>query len=119
MLYSKQTGGFYLKEVHDVIPADAVEICDELYHDLMNGQAEGKHIVVADNGLPMLVDTVEPSLEVKKAQRKNVLLKQLQDIDSRKVRAISDFILSGDKTRLADLEAAAVKIRTELTGIGE
>lgn len=57
MLYSKSTRGFYSVEFHgEDIPADAVEITDELHVALIDGQCQGKSIVGDENGYPILVD---------------------------------------------------------------
>lgn len=39
------------------------------------------------------------------------LLEQLDELDRKKVRAITDFIVTGDKSRLLDLEAYAALLR--------
>ena len=41
----------------------------------------------------------------------------LAEIDQRKIRATTDAILSGDKSRLQALETQAQALRTELAGI--
>lgn len=64
MHYSKQTGGFYSREIHgDNIPADAVEITDEEHAALLAGQAAGKVITADENGRPVLVDPPAPTPE--------------------------------------------------------
>ncbi|EOW3497626.1 tail fiber assembly protein [Escherichia coli] len=56
-LYSKLTGGFYDVEINgDDIPQDAVEITEDAWMALLNGQAAGKIISPDDNGLPVLTD---------------------------------------------------------------
>ena len=59
MLYSKTTKGFYNTDINTIIPSDAVEISDELYESLMNGQSTGKIIQQDSSGNPILVDTPE------------------------------------------------------------
>ena len=62
MFYSKQTGGFYTREIHgDNIPADAVEITAEQHAALLTGQSEGKQIQADANGFPTLQDTPPPT----------------------------------------------------------
>ena len=57
MFYSKQTGGFYSREIHgDNIPADAVEITSEHHRELIEGQSQGKRITADENGFPALAD---------------------------------------------------------------
>lgn len=64
MFYSKSTGGFYAAEIHgDSIPADAVEITDEQYAHLLDGQSSGKRIVADSTGGPVLQDRPAPTQE--------------------------------------------------------
>lgn len=64
MYYSKQTNGFYTREIHgDNIPADAVEITQEQHAALLQGQSEGKQITADENGYPVLVDPPAPTTE--------------------------------------------------------
>ena len=59
MFYSKQTGGFYDSRIHgNNIPDDSVEITDEEYQILLNGQSSGKVIIADENGRPVLSDPV-------------------------------------------------------------
>lgn len=64
MLYSKGTGGFYSRDIHADIPADAVEISDDEYAALIEGQAAGKVISADAQGRPTLSDPAPPSLDV-------------------------------------------------------
>lgn len=62
MLYSKTTGGFYDQEIHGSnIPADSVEITQEQYVILMNGQSKGKIVTADSNGYPVLKNPTQPS----------------------------------------------------------
>lgn len=55
--YSKSTGSFYDDEINgDDIPQDVVEITDDTWMELLNGQAEGKIITADENGYPVLTD---------------------------------------------------------------
>lgn len=64
MYYSKQTGGFYTREIHgDNIPADAVEITEDEHAALMAGQAAGKTISADASGAPILLDPPPPTPE--------------------------------------------------------
>ncbi|WP_064774268.1 hypothetical protein [Muribacter muris] len=47
--------GFYDDRFSDV-PQEAVAISDEVYLELLNGQATGKHIVSDENGQPRLIE---------------------------------------------------------------
>lgn len=64
MYYSKQTNGFYDREIHgDKIPADAVEITAEEHQAIIDGQSQGKLIQVDASGHPILVDPPPPTSE--------------------------------------------------------
>lgn len=53
--YSKSTRGFYSSDVHaEDIPPDAVEITDDYYQQLLEGQYNGSTIVPNVNGYPIL-----------------------------------------------------------------
>jgi hypothetical protein len=55
MFYSKSTNGFYTTAIHGVnIPADAVEITNQKYQELMSGQASGQSIKGGSDGKPVL-----------------------------------------------------------------
>jgi len=56
MYYSKMTGGFYNEAIHrDSIPADAVQITDDLYESLLAAQSLGQQIGADDDGYPVVV----------------------------------------------------------------
>ena len=58
MLYSSRTNGFFLPGNN--VPDDAVEIADELYQLLINGQTTtGKMIISGPDGTPILADRPE------------------------------------------------------------
>ena len=67
--------GFYIDEIHFeldpetgeyTIPAGYAEITEELYHNLLDGQAAGKRIVTNADGLPELAASPQPSLDERK-----------------------------------------------------
>ncbi len=53
IFYSPITNGFYVDGIHASFPDDAVEIDDQLYKDLLEGQSQGGQIAFA-NGLPAI-----------------------------------------------------------------
>ena len=68
--------GFYIDEVHFdfdaetgeyTVPAGYAEITEELYHNLLDGQAAGKRIVTGADGLPELAEPPALSLDERKA----------------------------------------------------
>ena len=78
MLYSKTTGGFYTVEIHGTdIPNDAIEVPDETYQSLLDGQGNGKQIGADEKGFPILV---EPTSEPTPPPTKEELMKKLLEI---------------------------------------
>ncbi|EPZ1798970.1 tail fiber assembly protein, partial [Enterobacter hormaechei] len=61
--FSKAELGFYCDEVNESIPADAVEISEELYFSLLDGQSTGKVIAANEAGKPILTAQPEPTVE--------------------------------------------------------
>lgn len=74
MFYSKNTNGFYAMEIHgDKIPPDAVEITDEDYAILMQGQIDGYQIGGDGDGYPFLIVPPPKTLPEAVSSRKNDL----------------------------------------------
>ncbi|MCK9394235.1 MAG: hypothetical protein M0Q44_01425 [Methylobacter sp.] len=64
MKYSAATGGFYFDSIHGVnVPVDAVEISDEHYDYLCQGQSNRKRIIPDGNGYPILQDPPELTID--------------------------------------------------------
>ena len=61
--WSPSLGGFCHPDVLDVMPDDAVELTEQQYQSLLDGQTLGKQIVVAASGLPVLQDPPAPTAE--------------------------------------------------------
>ncbi|MGJ7611164.1 MULTISPECIES: tail fiber assembly protein [unclassified Variovorax] len=63
--FSASTCGFYDDEIHepDQIPADAVEIADDEYNALLDGQSAGKRIQAGPDGRPVLLNPPAPTTE--------------------------------------------------------
>ena len=69
--YSKQTNGFYDKEIHgENIPNDAVEISNSKYDELLQEQVTGGIIAGNEQGLPYIKKPVviESTYKEKRAQ---------------------------------------------------
>ena len=112
-IYFQKDGGFLFEGINE-IPADAIEISSEKYNEVIAGQAEGKAISTDNAGFPCLVE--QQFIETVVQQRDEILF-QLRQIDDRKVRAITDFVLNGDKTFLEQLEEEAVQLRARLKSL--
>lgn len=60
--YSASTNGFYSEEINgDTIPKDAVEITDDEWGALLDGQSKGKLISSDKNGGPVLKEYPAPT----------------------------------------------------------
>jgi hypothetical protein len=85
MLYSKSTGGFYCQEINGSnIPADAIEIPDEIYSGLFEAQSNGEVIVADADGQPIAItrapsipQSVSP-LQARKALKQQSMLLTVQ-----------------------------------------
>ena len=106
-------GGFLFDGINQ-IPSTAVEVTSEEYEQILAGQSQGKTVSTDVNGKPFLTEQV--FIETLVQQRDEILF-QLKRIDDKKVRAITDFILNGDKTFLEQLEEEAVQLRTRLKSL--
>lgn len=56
MKYAASTGGFYHPDIHEEIPEDAVDVSDERYQELLEGQSAGRRIIADEHGNPVLAD---------------------------------------------------------------
>jgi len=65
MFYSAETGGFYVDG--QIRPSDAIEVDDDTYASLLQGQAQGKAIISGSDGAPVFSASAEPSLNDVKA----------------------------------------------------
>lgn len=48
--------GFYFDDIHQQIPSGAVQISEDLYRSLLEGQSQGKQIIADKNGVPQLIE---------------------------------------------------------------
>lgn len=106
-------GGFLFEGINQ-IPSTAVEVTGEEYEHILVGQSQGKTVSTDGNGRPFLSE--QEFIETVVQQRDEILF-QLKRIDDKKVRAITDFVLNGDKTFLEQLEEEAVQLRARLKSL--
>ena len=91
--FSAKTTGFYLIGFHADIPADAVDITENKWRELMSGQEAGKIIAADDTGYPVLLDRPAPTHEqfvaAAEQEKQNRIDEALQSISviSLKLRA--------------------------------
>lgn len=77
--FSKSELGFYCDEVNEAIPTDAVEISEDVYLSLLEGQSKGKFISADSAGTPVLTDPPEPTqveLVAQAEDKRSVLMEE-------------------------------------------
>ena len=87
--YDKKTNGFYIDGIHE-IPNGSIELTDETYRTLLNGQSSGKQILANKQGVPVLIepqpsDAHELNLDtlrwtISKEKQAELLIKQRAEI---------------------------------------
>lgn len=87
--YDKKTNGFYIDGIHE-IPNGSIELTDETYRTLLNGQSSGKQIIANKQGVPVLIepqpsDAYELNIEtlqwtISKEKQAELLIKQRAEI---------------------------------------
>lgn len=102
--------GFYDNTIHNNIPDNCIEITDE------------EHINILENGFNFFENDTFifkdlRSQEDLNNQRKNEIYLLLDDIDKKKVRAVTDVLINNDLTRLNQLENEADLLRQELKSL--
>jgi len=90
--YSDSTGGFYTPEVNPTMPTDVVEITEEYYQSLLQGQASGLVITADAQGYPILTNPVPvpPTAE----QNQSTATKILNNTDWTTIADVADPINS-------------------------
>ncbi|WP_225775904.1 phage tail assembly chaperone [Pseudomonas sp. Marseille-Q5115] len=115
MLFSKSTMGFYDVNIHEQIPADALEVSDALYAALFEGQAAGKVIGADDEGSPVLQDPPPLPTEVLVAAERSWRDQRLSETDGIVARHRDEVEAGGETTLTAaqykELQAYRQKLR--------
>ncbi|OWY32207.1 hypothetical protein [Herbaspirillum aquaticum] len=109
MFFSKSTNGFYDPKINlDGMPEDAIEIGDDVYRQLLDGQAAGKIISADENGFPILLDAAPISA-------REVVLAQILALEATVTqRRLRDAILGTDGGWLKDVESKIAALRAKL-----
>lgn len=96
--YSPSTKGFYLRELHGRnVPEDAINISEELYTSLMEGQESGKNMLHDGLGLPSMVDRVVDIVHQERQWRDSELIRvdieifKVQDSDQSSVGTVGEW----------------------------
>lgn len=88
IFYHKETNGFYFQGISD-IPENSVEITEEKYTALLNGQSVGKVIMSDKAGHPILIDPAPSQFhELKNGEWKITKAKQKEQLNAEKTRLI-------------------------------
>lgn len=56
--YSSSTKGFYVAEIHPEMPNDVIEITEDYYNSLVEGQSNNMQISADSQGYPILITPV-------------------------------------------------------------
>lgn len=115
--WSEKENGFYpesMKELYenspDGWPEDAVEISEELYNSLLEGQSRGKVIASGRDGKPLLSDPVIDYIAIAEAE-KNLLVSEAEEMILPLQRAVKyDIASDEEKQRLKAWEIYSVKL---------
>lgn len=109
VFFSKKTGGFYREDIHgESIPSDAIEISDEQYETLLQGQSDGKVIAVGTDGFPTLQDTLP-------LVGNDLLKSQIASLEAEITdRRLREAVLGIDGDWLKDQDAKISKLRSML-----
>lgn len=81
MKWSASNNGFY-SALNSLIPDDAIDISDELYHSLLDGNMAGMIIVTGESGLPELQQRPAPSVDELRAMAEQQKLSLRSKADS-------------------------------------
>jgi hypothetical protein len=102
MQYSPSTNGFYAEEIgYDFLPPDVMDITDELYAELLEGQSEGKVITPNGNEPPYLSEPAVDYVAIAEQHRQK-LLRQIDDATADwRVELMLDDISDEDKEKLS------------------
>ena len=117
IFYSASKRAFFDTAVHsiDSIPEGSVEVSRESHKELLEGQGMGFDIVPDDEGFPKLVEPAKPSEEEQIQQANILIMRQIEALErDKQPRAMRDFLLGGDKTRLSELNVEIEELRAQL-----
>ncbi|OCG24715.1 hypothetical protein A9G11_03415 [Gilliamella sp. wkB108] len=89
IFYNAQTNGFYISEFND-IPADAVEITNECYAQLLQKQSAGLVIQPDKNGHPVAIEYVLTADEIIASNK--LEQQQLINAANKKISILQDVI---------------------------
>ncbi|MFC0920437.1 hypothetical protein ACFGWN_12710 [Pasteurella multocida] len=88
IFYHKDSNGFYFQGISE-IPDNSVEITEEKYTALLNGQSAGKVIMSDKAGHPILIDPAPSAFhELKNGEWKITKAKQKEQLNAEKTRLI-------------------------------
>lgn len=110
MIYSPSAKGFF--EPGFEVPVDGIEVTDEKYNELLNGQNADNEITVVDDEVVLAPRVITP--EEQRYRTNSRIYAQLAAIDAKKIRAVTDALLSGDTARLVNLEQQALVLRSQI-----
>lgn len=116
IFYSSEHNGFYDPEIHgENIPSGSVEITPEQHQELLEFQSLGMQISSNAEGFPIAIDRPALSEEELNVEFNADIIRQIETIEREKQpRAMRDFLLNEDKTRLEELNTEINDLRAQL-----
>ncbi|WP_049246328.1 tail fiber assembly protein [Morganella morganii] len=104
--FSAETTGFYLIGFHTDIPADAVDITEDKWRELMSGQEAGKIITADETGHPVLLErpatTHEQYVAIAESQKQALIAEASQKTQLWQTQLMLDIITDEDKASLKE-----------------
>lgn len=101
--YSASVGGFFSSEIHKVFPEDCVDITEEDYTFLLEGQTIGKVITANKKGFPVLADqkvSKEDIIVYNNTKKESLLFSSSREISILKDAIDLNLAAEGDAEKL-------------------
>ncbi|WP_144156568.1 hypothetical protein [Paraburkholderia sp. BCC1885] len=116
--YSKTTHSFYPHDIeYPNLPNDLIDVEDAEYLKARNRlQGDpGETFEVSDDGIVTVIPARALTAQEKAYAADESILMQIASIErDKQPRAVRDFILTGDKTRLQSIDSAVAALRAKL-----
>ncbi len=120
-LYSKTTGGFYHSDIHvEGVPANAVEVADDVHAAMMAAQASGQAIAPDANGNPIAVDRA--SVPLTPDQVRAGILNQIMAAEAKQARPLRELLVAQaaspvDQAMVASSTQRLVELNSEIAAL--
>jgi hypothetical protein len=115
IFYSASVRGFFMKHIHgDKMPKDVVSITKEQHEEIIAAQCEGMIIANTESGHPVMIKIPDMDEEDEKAAANASILSQIEILErDEQPRAMREFLIDNNKTRLEELNAKIADLRAQ------